>query len=61
MTRRMFDCREWPGDCTLTIAGEEEEVVETQLLHAVRVHGQKESPQLRELINASLKDAPAGL
>lgn len=60
MTRRMFDCREWPGPCTLTVVGEEEEVVEAQILHAVQAHGQQESPQLREMILASLKAAPEG-
>lgn len=60
MSRKTFDCREWPGDCTLAISGEEEEVVEAQVLHVVRAHGQEESPGLRELIRASLKDAPAG-
>ena len=60
MSRKMFDCREWPGECTLAISGEQEEVVEAQLLHAVQAHGQQESPHLREQIRASLKDAPAG-
>ena len=60
MPRRMFDCREWPGECTLAISGEEEDVVEAQLLHVVEAHGQQESPQLRDQIRASLKDAPAG-
>jgi hypothetical protein len=56
----MFDCREWPGECTLAISGEEEEVVAAQVLHAVQTHGQQESTQLRGQIRASLKDAPAG-
>ena len=60
MARKLFDCREWPGPCTLAISGEEDEVVEAQLLHVVQAHGQQESPQLREQIRASLKDAPAG-
>lgn len=60
MPRKMFDCREWPGECTLAISGEEDEVVEAQLLHVVQVHGQEDSPPVRELIRASLKDAPAG-
>ncbi len=58
--RKLFDCREWPDECMLAISGEQKEVVEAQLLHAVHAHGQKESPQLREQIRASLKDAPAG-
>jgi predicted small metal-binding protein len=60
MPRQMFDCREWPGKCTLVISGEEDEVVEAQLLHAVQAHGQQDGAQLRELIRASLKDAPVG-
>ena len=60
MDRRIFDCREWPGECTLTISGEEDEVVEAQLLHAVQAHGQQDAPELRKLIRASLKPAPAG-
>jgi predicted small metal-binding protein len=60
MPRKIFDCRDLPGDCTLAIAGEEDEVVEAQALHAVQIHGQKDSADLRELIRRSLKDAPAG-
>ena len=60
MPRKMFDCREWPGDCTLAISGNEDDVVEAQLLHVVQAHGQQETPRLREQIRASLKDAPAG-
>lgn len=60
MSRKVFDCREWPGECTLAISGEGDEVVEAQLLHVVEAHGQENSPKLRELIRASLKDAPAG-
>jgi hypothetical protein len=59
MSRKVFDCREWPGECRLAISGEEHEVVEAQLLHVVEAHGQENSPKLRELIRASLKDAPA--
>jgi putative lipoic acid-binding regulatory protein len=60
MPRRIFDCREWPGECTLAISGEEDQVVEAQLLHVVQVHGQEDDPELRQLIRASLKDAPRG-
>ena len=60
MARKMFDCREWPGECTLAISGEQEEVVEAKVLHVVHAHGQQASPELREQIRASLKDAPQG-
>jgi putative lipoic acid-binding regulatory protein len=61
MGRHIFDCREWPGECTLAISGEEEELVEAQVLHAVQVHAQQDTPQLRELIRASLRPAPVGV
>jgi putative lipoic acid-binding regulatory protein len=60
VSRKLFDCREWPGECTLAISGEPEEVVEAQLLHIVQAHGQQDSPELREQIRASLKNAPEG-
>ncbi len=61
MARKMFDCRDWPGPCVLAISGEEDEVVEAQLQHVLQAHGLQDSPQLRQQIRASLKDAPAGV
>jgi len=60
MTRMMFDCQTWPGDCTLTITGETDEVVQAQSLHVVHMHGQADGPELREMIRASLVPAQAG-
>ena len=59
MARKMVDCREHPSKakCSLTIAGEEEEVVRAATLHAVDVHGEKDTPQLRGMIRSALKDA----
>jgi predicted small metal-binding protein len=60
--RKVFDCRELPGDCTLTISGEEDEVVRAQVDHAVSVHGERDTPELRELIRSSLKEeSPADI
>ncbi|HEV2712186.1 MAG TPA: DUF1059 domain-containing protein [Gaiellaceae bacterium] len=61
MPRKIFDCRELPGECTLVISGDEDEVVEAQVAHAVQVHGQRDSATLREQIRAALKEAPAGV
>lgn len=46
----MADCRRWPSDssCSLTIIGDEEEVVEAAAQHAVSVHGHEDTPELRE-------------
>jgi predicted small metal-binding protein len=56
--RKMVDCRDFPSvkNCTLTIAGEEDEVVRAAVLHAVDVHGHKDTPDFRNEIRRSLKD-----
>jgi predicted small metal-binding protein len=58
MTRKVADCRKFPSemDCTLTITGEEEEVVRAATEHAVSVHGHTDSPELREQVRATLED-----
>ena len=50
MARVMADCRRFPSDsnCSLTIIGEEEEVLETAAQHAVSVHGHEDSQELRD-------------
>ena len=58
MARKVADCREWPSDvgCTLTISGEEEEVVRAATEHAVSVHGEHDTPEMRAQIRTMLKD-----
>ena len=50
MARVMADCRRFPSDsnCSLTIIGEEAEVLETAAQHAVSVHGHEDSQELRD-------------
>jgi predicted small metal-binding protein len=52
MGRVMADCRRFESEsnCTLTILGEEEEVVRTAAEHAESVHGHEDSPELRDQI-----------
>lgn len=59
--RKMADCRrfESESDCTLTIIGEEDEVVKTAAQHAVSVHGHADSPELREQIRGMLEEESA--
>ena len=61
MARKVADCREMPSEsgCTLTIAGEEEEVVRAASEHAVSVHGHEDTPELREQVRGMLKDEVA--
>ncbi|WP_399093564.1 DUF1059 domain-containing protein [Streptomyces sp. BBFR2] len=56
--RKVIDCRDYPSEsrCTLTISGEEEEVVRAASEHAVSVHGHAPGPELREQIRAALKN-----
>ncbi|MER7957233.1 MULTISPECIES: DUF1059 domain-containing protein [unclassified Streptomyces] len=58
MTRKVADCRNTPSvmGCTLTISGEEEEVVKAASEHAVSVHGHEDTPELRTMVRESLED-----
>jgi predicted small metal-binding protein len=59
MARKMIDCRQVPSDvnCTLTIAGQEEEVLDAATAHAVAKHGHEDTPELREMLRGGLTDA----
>ena len=61
MARMMADCRRWPSDtnCSLTIIGEEDEVVRAAAEHAVSVHQHEDTPDLREQIRGMLEPAEA--
>jgi len=56
--RKVADCREFPSDskCSITISGEEEEVVRVAAMHAADVHGHKDTPELRNELRKMLKD-----
>ena len=57
MGRKMADCRRFASDtnCSLTIIGEEEEVVATAAQHAATVHGHEDTPEMREQLRAMLE------
>lgn len=57
-TRKYIDCREFPSEknCTLTIAGSEEEVVKAAVEHAVSSHGHMPGPELAQAIRSALHD-----
>jgi len=61
MSRVMADCRRWPSDsnCSLTIIGEEEEVVLAAAEHAASVHGHENTPELRAQMREFLEPAEA--
>jgi predicted small metal-binding protein len=63
MTRKMIDCGTMPSEinCTLTITGEEQEVLDAAVMHAVDKHGHENTPELRESIRGGLVDAEPAL
>lgn len=56
--RKVADCRLFPSEsnCTLTITGEEDEVLRAAAEHAASVHGHTDGPELREQIRGMLTD-----
>lgn len=63
MGRVMVDCRKMPSEsnCSLTIAGTEDEVLNAAAAHAVSVHGHQDGPELREGLKAGLEPAEAAM
>jgi Protein of unknown function (DUF1059) len=61
MARVMADCRRWPSEtnCSLTIIGEEDEVIGAAAEHAASVHGHEDTPEMREQLRALLEPAEA--
>jgi predicted small metal-binding protein len=57
----MADCRRFESEsnCTLTIIGEENEVVNAAAEHAASVHGHEDTPELREQILGMLEPETA--
>ncbi|SDY58119.1 Protein of unknown function [Geodermatophilus africanus] len=58
MARKSLDCRTIPGErsCTVQISGEEDEVLELAVAHAVAAHGHTDGAELREGLRAGLRD-----
>ncbi|WP_371614910.1 DUF1059 domain-containing protein [Streptomyces sp. NBC_00454] len=56
--RKVMDCRQYPSEsnCSLTISGEEEEVMRASVQHAMDVHGHQDSPEFRATLQGLLKD-----
>jgi predicted small metal-binding protein len=57
--RKVIDCRWFPSEnkCTLAISGSEEEVMKAAVDHAVKVHGEKDTPEFRKELQHLLKEA----
>ena len=57
MGRMIADCRRFESDnnCSLTIIGEEDEVIDTAAAHAAAVHGHEDNPEFRSQLRAMLE------
>lgn len=57
--RVVSDCRDYPSEknCSLTIAGTEEEVLRVAVAHAIAEHGhsRSEAEEIRKWVKANLK------
>jgi len=63
MSRKMIDCRKSPSEsnCSLTIAGTEEEVLDAAIAHAIAKHGHVDTPELRAAMRAALENVEPAL
>jgi Protein of unknown function (DUF1059) len=61
MTRKWIDCRDFPDDtgCTLYLSGQQDHVLQAIAEHAASVHGEQDTPELREQFRSMLKDETA--
>ena len=57
MGRKIADCRRFERDnnCSLTIIGEEDEVIAAAAQHAAAAHGHQDGPELREQLRVMLE------
>ena len=57
MARMMADCRRFESDnnCSLTIIGEESEVLDAATEHAMSAHGHQDGPELRMQLRGILE------
>lgn len=61
MERKYIDCREYPSEmnCTVMISADSEaELIEAAVQHAVAVHKERDTPELREEIRKLIKTLP---
>ena len=61
MSRKMIDCRRYPSEpqCTVSVAGTEEDVLTVIVRHAIEEHGYANTPDLRDRMRQLLVDEPA--
>jgi predicted small metal-binding protein len=61
MTRKYIDCREYPSEMNCTVmmsADSETELLEAAVQHAVTVHHEHDTPELRNELRKLFKEMP---
>lgn len=61
MARKYIDCREFPSEmnCSVMISADSEsELLEAAIQHAVTVHHERDTPELRDQLRTLFKDMP---
>jgi len=60
MARKCIDCSQFASfhNCTVTISGSEEEVLDLAVIHAVVSHGHDNPYELRQQLRPLLQDLP---
>lgn len=61
MERKYIDCREYPSEmnCTVMISADgEAELLEAAVQHAVSVHHERDTPELRDALRKLMKEMP---
>lgn len=61
MERKYIDCREYPSEvnCTVMISADNEaELLEAAVQHAVAVHHERDTPELRDELRKLFKTLP---
>jgi len=61
MTRKYLDCREFPSEMNCTVmmsADSETELLEAAVQHAVTVHHERDTPELRNTLRKLFKEMP---
>lgn len=62
--RKYVDCRDFPSEskCTVAISSDPEtELIDAAVQHAIAVHGQSDTPELRAEIRKRCTSKPAGV
>lgn len=59
MHRKFIDCRDYPSEmnCSLLMSADsEDELLEAAVQHAVAVHGETDTPELRQTLRGLFKE-----